>query len=159
MYTLDSLREKFPSANISNDVRKNSKALSHEGVPYNKIIGDDDFILNDIVRKPNAKPATDAFLRAGPRAITHFDPSQVKAAIVTCGGLCPGLNNVVREIVHALYYLYGVDQVLGIRLVIPSCSNISLINMLIYDSFFLSSFIEAVITVSQIPAMNPSHSH
>ena len=36
------------------------------------------------------------------------------AAIVTCGGLCPGLNTVIREIVCALYHMYGVTKVLGI---------------------------------------------
>ena len=37
----------------------------------------------------------------------------MKALIVTCGGLCPGLNNVIREIVMCLYYCYGVNQVYG----------------------------------------------
>ena len=36
------------------------------------------------------------------------------AAIVTCGGLCPGLNNVIREVVHTLTYMYGVNKVWGI---------------------------------------------
>lgn len=35
--------------------------------------------------------------------------------IVTCGGLCPGLNNVIRELVHALVHLYDVDKIFGIR--------------------------------------------
>jgi 6-phosphofructokinase 1 len=39
------------------------------------------------------------FLRAGPRKQIFFKPSETKAAIVTCGGLCPGLNVVIREIV------------------------------------------------------------
>jgi len=39
----------------------------------------------------------------------------VRAAIVTCGGLCPGLNNVIRELVHSLFYLYHVEAVVGIR--------------------------------------------
>jgi 6-phosphofructokinase 1 len=39
----------------------------------------------------------------------------VTAAIVTCGGLCPGLNNVIRELVHALHHLYSVDSILGIK--------------------------------------------
>jgi len=37
-----------------------------------------------------------SWLLAGPRKYLHFEPSQVKAAIVTCGGLCPGLNVVIR---------------------------------------------------------------
>jgi 6-phosphofructokinase 1 len=55
-----------------------------------------------------------AFLRGGPRRILHFRPSQVNAAIITCGGLCPGLNNVIRELVHSLHNLYGAQDVWGI---------------------------------------------
>ena len=36
--------------------------------------------------------------RAGPREKIYFKPEQVKAAIVTCGGLCPGLNDVIRQV-------------------------------------------------------------
>ena len=53
-------------------------------------------------------------MRAGPRARTYFAPRQVRAAVVTCGGLCPGLNNVVREIVCSLETNYGAEQVYGI---------------------------------------------
>ncbi len=52
---------------------------------------------------------------AGPREKLFFDPTKTKAAIVTCGGLCPGLNNVIRAIFLELYYSYGVHDVLGIR--------------------------------------------
>ena len=45
----------------------------------------------------------------------YFDPKKVKAAIVTCGGLCPGLNNVIRAIVLSLHYGYGVRSIFGIR--------------------------------------------
>ena len=55
------------------------------------------------------------FEEAGPREFIHFDPSKTRAAIVTCGGLCPGLNNVVRSIFLELYHHYGVKNVLGIR--------------------------------------------
>jgi 6-phosphofructokinase 1 len=44
-----------------------------------------------------------------------FKPQEVKAAIVTCGGLCPGLNDVVHELVQMLYYNYSVDVIYGIR--------------------------------------------
>lgn len=54
------------------------------------------------------------FRRAGPRQRVYFAPDEVQAAIVTCGGLCPGLNTVIREIVCALYNMYGVTKVLGI---------------------------------------------
>ncbi|HUB67664.1 MAG TPA: ATP-dependent 6-phosphofructokinase [Candidatus Methylacidiphilales bacterium] len=55
------------------------------------------------------------FELAGPRAQLFFDPKQTRAAIVTCGGLCPGLNNVIRSLFLELHYGYGVAEVLGFR--------------------------------------------
>lgn len=52
---------------------------------------------------------------AGPRQKLFFDPRSTRAAIVTCGGLCPGLNDVIRAIVLTLYYTYGCRDILGIR--------------------------------------------
>jgi len=52
--------------------------------------------------------------KAGPRQKLYFDPKQTTAAIVTCGGLCPGINNVIRGVVMALHYFYGVKRVLGV---------------------------------------------
>lgn len=56
-----------------------------------------------------------SFEAAGPRKEIYFNPTDVTAAIVTCGGLCPGLNDVIRGLVLALHYLYGVKNVLGIQ--------------------------------------------
>jgi 6-phosphofructokinase 1 len=53
--------------------------------------------------------------KAGPRELIYFDPSKVHAAIVTCGGLCPGLNNVIRAAVMTLWHRYGVRRISGIR--------------------------------------------
>ncbi len=55
------------------------------------------------------------FEEAGAREKIYFDPSKVKAAIVTCGGLCPGLNDVIRSIVMELYHGYGVRNTFGVR--------------------------------------------
>lgn len=54
------------------------------------------------------------FRRAGPRQKVYFEADEVHACIVTCGGLCPGLNTVIREIVSSLSYMYGVKKILGI---------------------------------------------
>jgi 6-phosphofructokinase 1 len=54
-----------------------------------------------------------AFEQAGPREKIYFDPSKLKCGIVTCGGLCPGLNDVIRSIVLSLHYHYGVKTVFG----------------------------------------------
>jgi 6-phosphofructokinase 1 len=56
-----------------------------------------------------------SFEPAGPRAQIFFEPRHFTAGILTCGGLCPGLNNVVRSIVLCLWYAYGVRRILGFR--------------------------------------------
>jgi Phosphofructokinase len=53
-------------------------------------------------------------IRAGPRAQIFFKPEEVKAAIVTCGGLCPGLNDVIRQIVITMESGYGCNDIVGI---------------------------------------------
>ena len=53
--------------------------------------------------------------KAGPREHIFFDPKKTTAAIVTCGGLCPGINSVIRSLVMALHYFYGVKRTIGIR--------------------------------------------
>jgi 6-phosphofructokinase 1 len=55
------------------------------------------------------------FEKAGPRRKLYFDPARTRAAIVTCGGLCPGLNNVIRSVTRELRRSYGVPSVVGIR--------------------------------------------
>ncbi|MFD2100734.1 ATP-dependent 6-phosphofructokinase [Flagellimonas iocasae] len=52
--------------------------------------------------------------KAGPRHDIFFEPGNVSAAIVTCGGLCPGINNVIRGVVMALHYFYGIKRIIGI---------------------------------------------
>lgn len=54
-----------------------------------------------------------AYHRAGPRKHIYF--GHVRAAIVTCGGLCPGMNTVIRELVVGLWDLYGVHEIFGIK--------------------------------------------
>lgn len=55
-----------------------------------------------------------AFEKAGPREKIFFNPAEMRVAIVTCGGLCPGLNNVIRSLVLELYHNYGVRDIRGI---------------------------------------------
>ncbi len=56
-----------------------------------------------------------SFERAGAREHLFFDPAKTRAAIVTCGGLCPGINNVIRSLVMELTYNYEATSILGIR--------------------------------------------
>jgi 6-phosphofructokinase 1 len=74
-------------------------------------------MLNDrdeVVKRVQAGKSLPAFEMAGPRPKIYFDPSKTRAAIVTCGGLCPGINNVIRTLVMQLHYGYGVKTILGI---------------------------------------------
>ena len=64
-----------------------------------------------------------SFERAGPRERIYFDPAKTCAGIVTCGGLCPGLNDVIRSITLTLASNYGVRRVLGFRLGFKGLSN------------------------------------
>ncbi|MEW2500262.1 ATP-dependent 6-phosphofructokinase [Amycolatopsis sp. CA-161197] len=56
-----------------------------------------------------------SFEAAGPRRKIYFDPARVTAGVVTCGGLCPGLNNVIRGLVQELAVHYKVKRILGFR--------------------------------------------
>lgn len=56
-----------------------------------------------------------SFERAGPREKIYFDPASIACGIVTCGGLCPGLNDVIRSLVMTASYGYGVKRILGFR--------------------------------------------
>lgn len=56
-----------------------------------------------------------SFEKAGPRRRIYFDPSKLRCALVTCGGLCPGLNGILRSVVLELYFGYGVRNIYGIR--------------------------------------------
>ena len=56
-----------------------------------------------------------SFERAGPRERLFFDPRGLRAGIVTCGGLCPGINDVIRAIVLSLHFHYGVEAIDGFR--------------------------------------------
>ncbi|PKU82142.1 6-phosphofructokinase 3 [Dendrobium catenatum] len=62
-----------------------------------------------------SSPRGTHFRRAGPRQRVYFESDEVHACIVTCGGLCPGLNTVIREIVCGLSHMYGVTKILGIE--------------------------------------------
>jgi 6-phosphofructokinase 1 len=62
--------------------------------------------------KGAAPPAMEV---AGPRRMLFFDPAKLACGIVTCGGLCPGLNDVIRAVVRSLRLHYGVNKVYGFR--------------------------------------------
>jgi 6-phosphofructokinase 1 len=94
------------------------KSLSRENQSL-RCISDDDKVLfdpthKDIFTERNIDNLP--FLElAGPRKMIYFDPPKTRCAIVSCGGLCPGLNDVIRGIVMNLHYRYGVKTIYGIR--------------------------------------------
>ena len=82
-----------------------------------KFVSDDARIIADVqmdnLKTPLKKNLS--FDQAGPREKIYFDPSKLKCAISTCGGLCPGLNDIIRSIVLELYHIYNVKTIYGIQ--------------------------------------------
>ena len=74
-------------------------------VRYNAFIGKN---------PPKGGEHIESFEAAGPREKIFFDPEKTKVAIASCGGLCPGINDVIRSLVMESYYGYGVNKIIGI---------------------------------------------
>ncbi len=70
----------------------------------------------DLARgRPDSIEGLGLLERAGPREKIYFNPQHVHVAIVTCGGLCPGINDVIRAMVRTLWYRYNCRRISGIR--------------------------------------------
>jgi 6-phosphofructokinase 1 len=69
----------------------------------------------DVAGDGKARKPEELLEKAGPRQDIYFDPTKLHAGLVTCGGLCPGLNNVIRSAVMTLWHAYGVRRISGIR--------------------------------------------
>lgn len=84
-------------------------------------VTDDEQVLWHIKYGPQEREENTDFVslgtlqKAGPREKIYFNPDHVRAGILTCGGLCPGLNDVIRSIVRTLWHRYGVRTINGIR--------------------------------------------
>ncbi|MFO0614637.1 MAG: ATP-dependent 6-phosphofructokinase [Polyangiaceae bacterium] len=90
-----------------------STTLGDEVADY---IDDEMRVVMQIERREGADLGfSHAFEKAGPREKIYFDPARTRVGIVSCGGLCPGINNVIRSIVLELTHKYGVRDVLGFR--------------------------------------------
>jgi len=70
---------------------------------------------NKVVEQMAKGVQVPAFEKAGPRNKIYFEPAKTRVAIVTCGGLCPGINNVIRSIVMELHYRYAVRTIYGMK--------------------------------------------
>ena len=112
---IDTAIQSLGPAKISSPIQKSK---SRKGKAY--FVSDDDGILisirsNDVSSILEKKEMPSTFELAGPRKYIYFDPSKLRCALVTCGGMCPGLNDIIRSIVLELYYHYGVRSIYGIR--------------------------------------------
>lgn len=96
-----------------------SPLLTHQkpGELQKRFVTDDSRILVNVKTDVIADQMPDllSFEQAGPREKIYFDPSKLNCAIATCGGLCPGLNDIIRSIVLELYHIYNVRNIYGIR--------------------------------------------
>jgi 6-phosphofructokinase 1 len=102
-------------AKISSPIE--ARAAKGETRPF---VSDKDRILVNLFESDVMKAARNgkkllSFEHAGPRRKIYFDPSKLRCAVVSCGGLCPGTNDIVRGIVLALHHSYGVRNIYGIR--------------------------------------------
>lgn len=102
-------------AKISSPVQK--RADGTDGISF---VTDNNRVVIEIDGRQIARMVNDGqnlpcFELAGPRRQIFFDPSKLKCALVSCGGLCPGLNDVIRSMVLELHYGYGVRNIIGIR--------------------------------------------
>jgi 6-phosphofructokinase 1 len=114
---IDTTIPRLGEASILSPVQKEkSRVHAHA----QRFISDDERVIIDLDLNRLKKRIAEgreipSFEKAGPREKIYFDPSKLRAALVTCGGLCPGLNDIIRAIVLELYYCYGVRDIRGVR--------------------------------------------
>ncbi|WP_460055771.1 ATP-dependent 6-phosphofructokinase [Spirochaeta dissipatitropha] len=101
---------------------KITSPISYDKVPGHSVanfVSDEDMILYDVEVDPNNEDwcpeHSEMLQKAGPRSKIYFSPQHVHAGIVSCGGLCPGINDVIRAVVRTLWYRYGVRRITGIH--------------------------------------------
>ena len=96
-----------------------SRLLHDRGTTQHYVDESDRVLLDDTIAMVSARgvPVAElpAFEPGGPRRKIFFDPSKTRVGIVTCGGLCPGLNDVIRALVLELWSHYGVRHIIGFR--------------------------------------------
>ncbi len=112
----DFIVETLGKCTVANPIKLSN--VHNDGI-YNYITADERVLFDarlDTFNKALANQTTPiSFEIGGPHEKIYFDPSKTRVAIVTCGGLCPGLNVVIRSLVRILWYRYNVRTILGIR--------------------------------------------
>ena len=104
------------------DIPVVGEAKINNPIDFGRFVSEDDAVLVNISKrnvqkcgKSRKDPKHIYFEPAGPRSKVYYDTSKTKVAVVTCGGLCPGLNDVIRAVVMTAYHQYKVPSVLGIQ--------------------------------------------
>jgi 6-phosphofructokinase 1 len=109
-FTIEDLGKRNIKSPIAMSTTKGDKIANY--------VTDDEYIRLYTEVKPGVQPAlkkNQILECAGPREMIYFTPAHVHAGIVTCGGLCPGLNDVIRAVTRCLWYRYGVRRISGIQ--------------------------------------------
>lgn len=101
---------------LQTDIRTLGPCKLESRLPYrtwadNKSI---QILVDEELSEEACEPFYVSFEKAGPRRKLYFEPSRAKCAIVTCGGLCPGINDVIRAIVMEAFHAYKVPSIVGI---------------------------------------------
>ena len=94
--------------NHPNPIKKEEYITDNERIAFSSQV------LN-ILRQIESCAQLPSFEKAGMREKLFHEPKKTKAAIITCGGLCPGLNNVIKGLVNVLELEYGIQDIVGIR--------------------------------------------
>ncbi len=116
-------------SNFSTDITRLGNCKIESKLPYGMWADDQKLkiYVDDELCSSLHEPKLMEFEAAGPRKNLYFDPSRAKCAIVTCGGLCPGINDVIRALVMQAHHAYNVPSVLGFRYglegFIPHCGH------------------------------------
>jgi 6-phosphofructokinase 1 len=109
-FTIEDLGKRSIKSPITMSTTKGDKIANY--------VTDDQYVRFSTDVTPGAQPPLkkhQVLECAGPREMIYFTPAHVHAGIVTCGGLCPGLNDVIRSLVRCLWYRYGVRRISGIQ--------------------------------------------
>ena len=113
--TVETRIETLGEAKIPSPILKEE----HDGIQHLFISDQDQIMINinrsDVEAMLSQGATPPAFEVAGPRRKVYFDASKLRCAIATCGGLCPGLNDIIRAIVLELHYRYHVKNIYGVR--------------------------------------------
>ena len=89
------------------------KTTEHYVDEFDRVLFHD--TLGDVVASGLSPAELPGFEPAGPRRSIFFDPAKLRVGVVTCGGLCPGINDVIRGLVMELAFHYGVQRISGFR--------------------------------------------